>query len=86
MIGFHFTNPASGNIWQLIVQPSERVDAMLVGNTHDTFLKAVGYTENLTFRFIGGTYRDLATVALTPNSIKSAFVVEGRLRVADVLP
>ena len=85
MIGFHFTNPISGNIWQLIVQSSERVDALLVGNTNDSFLKAVGYTESLAFRFVPGTYRAIASNGLG-DTLKEAPVVEGRLRVSDLLP
>lgn len=85
MIGFHFTNPTSGNIWQLIVQPTERVDALLVGNTNDSFLKAVGYTESLAFRFVSGTHRAIATTGFG-DTLKDAPVVEGRLRVSDILP
>lgn len=86
MIVLPFTNPRSGNVWQLLAIPFERVDALLIGNTNDTYPQAVGYTEKLTFRFIPGTYRALTSAELTSDDLKTALVVEGRLSVADILP
>ncbi len=85
MIGFHFINPTSGNIWSVIAQPSERADAYLVGNKNDSSLKAIGYTDGFPFRFIPGTYRDLCTRGFG-NTNTDALIVEGQLCLSDILP